>query len=89
MLEDYIYSLNIISDVIHLDQLTPERIFNTTDIFILTQMWIDVNLFPKYIIQSDRLIYLNVEMLTELKRVEHVIALVQAEVKMLITVIQT
>ena len=51
VLEDYIYSLNIISDVIHLDQLTHERIFTTTDIFILTQMWINVIKFPAYFIE--------------------------------------
>ena len=42
VLEDYIYSLNIFSDVINLYELTHDRIFNTTDIFILTQMWINV-----------------------------------------------
>jgi hypothetical protein len=82
VLEDYIYSLNIFSDVIHVDQLTPERIFNTTDIFILTQMWIDVNLLPRHFIQSGRLIYLNVEMLTEIHRMTNAIDVVKAGFKM-------
>ena len=81
VLEDYIYSLNIISDVINLYELTHERIFNTTDIFILTQMWINVVEFPAYFIQSGRLIYLNVEMLTEIHRMRNVIHAIQSGYK--------
>lgn len=81
VLEDYIYSLNIISDVIHLDQLTHERIFTTTDIFILTQMWINVIKFPAYFIESGRLIYLNVEMLTEIHRMTNAFDVVQSGIK--------
>ena len=81
VLEDYIYSLNIISDVINLYELTHERIFNTTDIFILTQMWINVFEFPAYFIQSGRLIYLNVEMLTEIHRMRNVIHAIQSGYK--------
>lgn len=81
VLEDYIYSLNIISDVIHLNELTQDRLNSTTDMFILTQMWIDDNLIPAYVIQSNRVAYLNVEMLTEVYRMNHVLGLVQAGVK--------
>ena len=34
VLADYIYSLNIISEVIHISQLTVERLKQTADIFI-------------------------------------------------------
>lgn len=81
VLEDYIYSLNIFSDVINLYDLTHDRIFNTTDIFILTQMWINVIEFPAYFIESGRLIYLNVEMLTEIHRMKNVIDAIQAGFK--------
>ena len=81
VLEDYIYSLNIISDVINLNELTQDRLNSTTDMFILTQMWIDVSLIPAYVIKSNRIAYLNVEMLTEIYRMNHVLELVQAGVK--------
>lgn len=83
VLEDYIYSLNIINDVIHIEELTYDRIFTTTDIFIITQMWIDINKVPIDFIQSGRIIYLNVEMLTEIYRMNHVIDLVKYGFKIL------
>lgn len=83
VLEDYIYSLNIISDVIHIDELTYDRIFTTTDIFIITQMWININQFPSIFIQSGRIVYLNVEMLTEITRMNHVIDLARTGFKIL------
>ncbi len=81
VLEDYIYSLNIISDVIHLNELSLERITSTTDIFIITQMWLNTVSVPKQFIETGRLVYLNVEMLTELKRMNQVIELAQSGIK--------
>ena len=70
VLEDYIYSLNIISEVIHISQLTVDRLKQTTDIFILTQMWLDVNIFSSEMIQSSRIFFLNVEMVSEITRIK-------------------
>jgi hypothetical protein len=81
VLEDYIYSLNIISDVIHISQLTIDRLKQTTDIFILTQMWLDLNSLSTEIVRSGRMIYLNVEMLSEIKRMDQVISLVKSGVR--------
>jgi hypothetical protein len=81
VLEDYIYSLNIISEVIHISQLTVDRLKHTTDIFILTQMWLDLNSLSTEIVQSGRMIYLNVEMLSEIKRMEQVISLIKSGIR--------
>lgn len=81
VLEDYIYSLNIISEVIHIRQLTTDRLNTTTDIFILTQMWLDLNSLSKEIVRSGRMIYLNVEMLSEIKRMDQVVSLIKSGIK--------
>lgn len=78
VLEDYIYSLNIISDVIHINHLTPDLVNATTDIYIVTQMWLDVNSLPLEIIKSGRVVFLNVEMLSELTRMNQVLSLMHA-----------
>ena len=81
VLEDYIYSLNIISEVIHINQLTVDRLKQTNDIFILTQMWLDLNSLSTEIVRSGRMIYLNVEMLSEIKRMEQVISLIKSGIR--------
>jgi hypothetical protein len=83
VLEDYIHSLNIISDVIHLNQFTVDRVNATNDIFILTQMWLDVSIFSKEMIQSGRIVFLNVEMLSEDTRMNQVISLITAGIPIL------
>ena len=83
VLEDYIYSLNIISDVIHLGQLTTDLLNNSNDIYIITQMWLDVNTLSTEIIKTGRVVFLNVEMLSELNRMEQVISLIRADVPIL------
>jgi len=81
VLEDYIYSLNIISEVIHIRQLTIDRLNTTSDIFILTQMWLDLNSLSTEIVRSGRMIYLNVEMLSEIKRMDQVVSLIKSGIK--------
>ena len=83
VLEDYIHSLNIISDVIHLNQFTVDRVNATNDIFILTQMWLDVSIFSKEMIKSGRIVFLNVEMLSEDTRMNQVISLITAGIPIL------
>ena len=83
VLEDYIHSLNIISDIIHINQLTVERVKTTNDIYIITQMWLDINLLSTEIVKTGRVVFLNVEMLSELKRMEQVISLIRANVPIL------
>jgi hypothetical protein len=81
VLADYIYSLNIISEVIHISQLTVERLKQTADIFILTQMWLDLNSLSTEIVRSGRMIYLNVEMLSEIKRMDQVVSLIKSGIR--------
>lgn len=81
VLEDYIYSMNIISDVIHISQLTFDLVKASNDIYILTQMWLDADILSTEIIQTGRIVYLNVEMLSEVKRMNHVLSLLKAGVK--------
>ena len=83
VLEDYIYSLNIISEVIHISQFTVDRLKQTTDIFILTQMWLDVNIFSTEMIQSSRIFFLNVEMVSEIKRMDQVLSILSAGIPVL------
>jgi len=83
VLEDYIYSLNIISDIIHINQLTVERVNTTNDIYILTQMWLDVKTLSIEIIKSGRVVFLNVEMLSELKRMDQVLSIISAGIPVL------
>jgi hypothetical protein len=83
VLEDYIYSLNIISDVIHINQLTVDRVKTTNDIFIITQMWLDVRMFSTEMIKSGRIVFLNVEMLSEIIRMNQVISIITAGIPVL------
>ena len=44
VLEDYIYSLNMFSDIIHLQDFTIEYfIQNKNTIFVITQMWLHID----------------------------------------------
>jgi hypothetical protein len=75
--------MNIISDVIHANQLTVERVNTTNDIFIITQMWLDVNSLPIEIIKSGRIFFLNVEMLSEITRMNQVLSIISAGIPVL------
>jgi hypothetical protein len=83
VLEDYIYSLNIISDVIHISQLNMDILNLSNDIYILTQMWLDVTIFSREMIQTGRIFFLNVEMLSEIKRMDQVVSIVTAGIPIL------
>ena len=39
VLEDYIHSLNLFDDVIHINDLSLQVFKDTTSIYIFTQMW--------------------------------------------------
>jgi hypothetical protein len=83
VLEDYIYSLTIISDVIHISQLNMDILNLSNDIYILTQMWLDVTIFSREMIQTGRIFFLNVEMLSEIKRMDQVVSIVTAGIPVL------
>ena len=73
VLTDYLHSLNIIHKYIILTDFKMEKFLKSNDIFIFTQMWIDLTVFPKEIYSSERFVFLNVEMLSESKRADHIL----------------
>lgn len=86
VLEDYIYSLNMFSDIIHLQDFTIEYfIQNKNTIFVITQMWLHIDdddkLFIDNVLSSNRVIYLNVEMLSEDIRMKHAANLLKYNVQ--------
>jgi len=72
VLTDYLNSLHIISKYILLTEFNPEKFLTSNDIFIFTQMWFDPSGFPSSIYSSERFVFLNVEMLSESNRANHI-----------------
>ena len=81
VLDDYIKSLNIFNKIINLVDFCPDKFHKSNDIYVFTQMYIDPNRFPENIYSSERFIYLNVEMVTEQKRWEHIQKLINKNVR--------
>jgi len=86
VLEDYIYSLNLFVDVIRLQDFTIEYFLkNKNTIFVITQMWLNIDdddkLFIDYVLSTNRVIYLNVEMLSEDIRMKHVANLIKYNIQ--------
>jgi len=77
VIEDYIFSLNLFSEVICLSELTTKVNLNLNEIFILVQMYLPDSFFQqnKTIFSSiqNKLCFLNVEMLTESRRFEQIL----------------
>ena len=89
VLEDYIYSLNLFVDIICLHDFTLERfIENKNTIFVITQMWLHIDIVDKInkifienVLSSSRVIFLNVEMLSENLRMNHIINLIKYNIQ--------
>lgn len=87
VLEDYIYSLNLFVDVICLQDFTIEYFLqNKNTIFVITQMWLHIDvdddkIFIENVLSSSRVIFLNVEMLSEDLRMNHIINLIKYNVQ--------
>jgi hypothetical protein len=81
VLKDYIHSLNIIHKQIHINDFDLEKFKNSKDIYIFTQMWLNLNAFPEEMYKSRRFIFLNVEMITEDNRWNHVYDMLQKNVR--------
>lgn len=69
ILEDYFNSLNIFYDYIEFDNIN--KYYNHYDIFIFGQMWLEEQENSFY--EKNNIFFLNVEHLTEKKRMEHII----------------
>jgi len=69
VLKDYLNSLNIFYDYIEFDNF--KKYFNNSDIFILGQLWLSEQNENFY--KHSNIFFLNVEHLTEQKRVDHIV----------------
>jgi len=81
VLKDYIHSLHIIDKHIHINDFDLDKFMNSKDIYIFTQMWLNLNAFPKEMYTSPRFIFLNVEMITEQNRWDHIYDMLQKNVR--------
>jgi len=81
VLEDYIHSLNLFDDVIHIQEFSIPKFKSTDSIYVITQMWLNLNEEDQHIVDemlsTDRVVFLNVEMLSENKRMEHILNLIK------------
>ena len=81
VLEDYIYSLNLFDDVIHLQEFSIPKFKSTDYIYVITQMWLNLDKEDQHIVDemlsTNRVVYLNVEMLSESTRMEHILELIK------------
>ena len=85
VLEDYLYSLHIFSDVISLENFTVERFRQSNSIYVITQMWLNIDENDRYfineVLSSNRVVFLNVEMLSEEIRMKHIINLLKYNIQ--------
>ena len=81
VLEDYIHSLNLFDDVINIQEFSINKFKSTDYIYVITQMWLNLNENDQRIVNetlsSNRVIFLNVEMLSEETRLDHVLDLIK------------
>ena len=81
VLEDYIHSLNLFDDVIHIHELSIAKFKSTDYIYVITQMWLNPSEEEQHIVDemlsSNRVVYLNVEMLSESTRMTHILELIK------------
>jgi len=81
VLEDYIYSLNLFDDVIHLQEFSIPKFKSTDYIYVITQMWLNLDKKDQHIVDemlsTNRVVFLNVEMLSESTRMEHILELIK------------
>lgn len=81
VLEDYIYSLNIVDEVINLSELDTHLATHKNTCYILTQMILSEEFFKANLgsnmLQSSRIIFLNVEMLTESTRMQQMVNIIK------------
>ena len=81
VLEDYIHSLNLFDDVINISEFSIEKFKSTDSIYVITQMWLNLSEKDQRIVDevlsSDRVVFLNVEMLSEETRINQILELVK------------
>lgn len=83
VLEDYIDSLNIFKEVIELEDFAKrhKEYLSPDVVIVFTQMWLDLENFSPEIYGAPNFIFLNVENLTEQKRMDHIMQFVIRGIK--------
>ena len=81
VLEDYIHSMNLFDDVIHIQEFSISKFKSTDSIYVITQMWLHLDENNQHIVDemlsTNRVVFLNVEMLSEIIRMEHILELIK------------
>lgn len=85
VLEDYIFSMNIFDDVILLKDFSLEYFRQNNYIYVITQMWLSLDDTSRHfideVLSSNRVVYLNVEMLSEERRMNHILNLLKYNIQ--------
>ena len=83
VLEDYIDSLNIFKEIIEMTDFAAryQEYMNSDTVVVFTQMWLDLDNFSPEIYAAPNFIFLNVENLTEQKRMDHIMQFIRRGVK--------
>lgn len=86
VLEDYIFSMNIFDDVILLKDFSIDYFRQNNYIYVITQMWLELDDTSKHfideVLSSNRVVFLNVEMLSEEIRMNHILNLLKYNIQM-------
>jgi hypothetical protein len=81
VLEDYIHSMNLFDDVIPIQEFSISKFKSTDSIYVITQMWLHLDENNQHIVDemlsTNRVVFLNVEMLSEIIRMEHILELIK------------
>lgn len=80
VIEDYLVSLDIFEKIIPLSDINSY--YNKNDIFIFTQMWLDIDVNSQ-LIQNPNFYFLNVEHLSESSRLNHIIKFLKHNITIL------
>lgn len=83
VLEDYIDSLRIFKEIIEVDDFSRryKEFLQHDTVIVFTQMWLELENFSPEIYNSPNFIFLNVENLTEHKRMEHIMQFIKKGIK--------
>ena len=83
VLEDYIDSLDMFKEVIELGDFAKsyQDYMKPGIVVVFTQMWLDLDSFSPEIYRAPNFIFLNVENLTEQKRMDHIMQFIRRGIK--------
>jgi len=81
VLLDYLNTFDVTYTLLPFESFKISEFLASNDIYVFTQMWIDLDIFPEIVYKSERCIFLNVEQLTELHRAEHILKMMAKNVR--------